>query len=483
MRTPSSRKALRKALALAALAVLVTCRSAERGPPPPAGIVLLLGDDHGRDDVGVLGHPSVRTPALDALAREGLTFTGVRAVTAICLPSRAALLTGLHPESNGVFGFYDLREGVVPLTVRLADAGFFCGIVGKHHIYPFEAYRFHYAPDMTAEQGRDVERVVADVRGFFDARAVRAPGAPYFLLVAFFDAHRPFPRAGGTGMEAPVPHPTDPARVALPPYLPDLPKVREEVSGYLDAVQRLDRTVAGVLSELDRRGADDALVLYTSDHGAPFPFAKSTVYEAGLAVPFLARWPGHVPAGRTTDALVSLVDVAPTLLELARVAAPELEGRSFAPLLLGRADAHRTHLFATQTDHLRPPSRPMRSVRTERYHYIVNFDGKAPLTIESVTTEAWDAMVEAAGGDPQLAQRVQHFLERPPEELYDLARDPHELDDRGRDPAFAAVRAELRALMLDDMRAIDDPFLFIASGATDADRDRTRDAYERWRDR
>ncbi len=459
-----------------------TCHSLPAGSGRPAGVLLVVADDHGQGDVGVYGHPVVRTPALDALAAEGMRFDGVRAVTAICQPSRATLLTGLHPISTGVFGFYPLKEGVRTLPLRLSEAGFFCGLVGKRHLQPFEAFGFEWSRERSPAEGREESVILGDTRAYLD-ELERRGRPPFFLMVALFDAHRPFPRPGGIGMELAVLDPLDPARVPVPPYLFDVPGVREEVAAYLDAVGRADRVVGGVLAELEhRRLARRTLVIYTADHGPAFPFAKTTAYDAGLAVPFLVRWPDRVRPGTTSGALASFVDVAPTLLDLLGVSGEGLEGASFAPVLLGERRTHRSVLFASQTDHLRLPSRPIRSIRTARYHYVLNLFGERQLTIEAVTTPTWRAMEKAAASDEDLAQRMSTFLNRPQEELFDLEADPLERENLALDPGLADVRQELGEALLSEMRALDDPLLHVAPSATDADRERSRAGFEAWND-
>lgn len=481
MAAGAERPARRTLAALALLALACRAGEPEAPEPPPApgrpeaprAVVLFVADDLSRDDVGAWGGRDARTPAFDGLASAGLRFDGAHAVTAICQPSRAALLTGLHPHSNGVYGFYGLADGVVPLPALLARAGWLTGIVGKSHLQPLAAYGFEFervsAP--RSEASRSPERLAADVAAFLVERARRG-APPCFLWVAPHDPHRPFPASG-----------VAPEDVTVPAWLPDLPEVRAERAGYAAAVERLDRALGLVLTELERAGlADDALVLATSDHGAPFPFAKTTLYEAGLAVPLAVRWPGRVAPGGATSALVSLVDVAPTVLELAGVAAPRSsEGRSFARLLRAPGGSHRSHLFATQTDQLRLPSRPIRSVRDARFHYLFNFAPELPLTSEAVTTPSFAAMSAAAERDGEVAARVLRLLHPPAEELYDLAADPAELRDLAADPAHAGELERQRARLLADMRELRDPLLFVLPGADEADRARTRDAYDAWR--
>ena len=364
------------ASALVLVSAAACLSSGGAGDAARPSILLLVGDDHGRADAGCYGNSDARTPNLDRLAAEGARFTGMHAVTAICQPSRAALFTGRYPISTGVYGFYPLDRDVEPLSALLADAGYDCGLVGKQHIAPLDRYRFTFTAPLSKDEGRDMARYVQGTREFLDEKR---EDAPFFLVVAFHDPHRPFPTTGvDSGPAAEVPGGVDRAALRVPDGFPDTPAVREDVGGYLDAIGRLDAGVGGVLSLLEERGLlDDTLVVYTSDHGPPFPFAKTTLYGRGLAVPFLVRWPGRVAPGTIESSLFSLVDVAPTLLEAAGESSPrEVEGTSFLPDLLGVADRGRAWIFASQTDHLYLPSTPMRSVADARFRYIYNFINK-----------------------------------------------------------------------------------------------------------
>lgn len=454
-----------RALARLTLVALAACSSQgdESSPPgSPPNLLLLVADDVGRDDLD-----RARTPRLDALAASGVRFDGVHAVTAICQPSRAALLTGRRPHASGVYGFYTLRTGVPALGTLLANAGYATGLVGKRHLTPVEAYGFDRVLPLDKAE-RNAARYVERVREFLDARDREAP---FLLVVAFHDAHRPF------GLEP------EGTPGAPPPELPDLPAVRADYAAYLAAIERLDGSVGAVLDELDARGlSGSTLVLFTADHGPPFPFAKTTLYERGLAVPFLAAWPGTARAGAVDDGLRSLLDLVPTLLEVAGAPAPDgLAGASFREALFhdSRAGA-RERLFAEQTDHLRLPSTPMRSVRDERWQYVLNLFPEHAVVVDALATPTWEAMLEVAPDDAAVLRRVTAFVERPAEELYDLATDPHQLVNLAEAPEHAARRARMRRALVDQLVRTGDPFVWRLDDVDAATREAARPAYEAW---
>ncbi|MFN0151584.1 MAG: sulfatase [bacterium] len=457
-------------------------------------ILLFTADDHGKLDSGCYGNDAVRTPTLDSLAASGLVFDNMHTTTAICCPSRTALMTGLYPHTSGVFGLKPADDAVVPLTSRLVDAGYVCALVGKRHLAPWEAYRFEYAPTdpKQEEGGRSIAAYEADVRGFFQRRRVESDTRPFFLMVNFHDPHRPFREQFVDADAKPF------AAVRIPPTIPDIAEARDEFTLYYHYIERLDRGVALCLAALRDAGlADNTLVIYTSDHGAAFPFAKTTLYEAGLCVPFIASWPGHTVAHSRTAALASFVDFAPTILDVAGAPLPaELQGESFAAQLRtdaahaardasasGEPGANDTRreacVYGSQTDDIFRPSFPMRSVRCGTWKYIYNFSDKPDAASANVTTGlTWQGMLAAAVTDTTLATRVALYERRPREELFDLARDPFELTNLAADPHYESTLADLRHKLVAHMDAINDPLLAILPFATTTQQSRLRPAYD-----
>ena len=236
----------------------------------------------------------------------------------------------------------------------------------------------------------------------------------------------------------------------VPPYLVDTPETRHERAAYYDLIAELDRLIGRILDDLEAAGqARDTIVVFASDHGAGFAFEKWTNYDAGLRVPLVVRWPGRVAAGTRSDAMVSLVDLLPTLLDLAGAPSPEdLDGRSFADVLRGRERTHRSLAFGIHTNLgiVNGGPYPIRSVRDERYHYVRNLDatGAFKNNITEAGQGGWPSWVERAASDPFAAARVARYQHRPGEELYDLANDPFELADLAADPGHRDVLERLR---------------------------------------
>lgn len=430
-------------------------------PRPRPNIVLITGDDHSRLDCGCYGNRFVHTPNLDRLAADGMRLDRAFTVTAVCTPSRSCLMSGLYPHTNGSYGFEPMNKDVRLCPEYLAEAGYRTGCVGKLHLKPerYDAYASHITYE-ALEHGRDLEGYSAAVDDFLGAGGE----APIYLEVGFGYPHRPFPTPGVTiGKAKQVSDPHDPADVWVPPNLADLPAVRGELAQYYDAVRLLDDGIGRVLDLIARHGlTDNTVVIYAADHGRAFPFAKTTLYDDGLNVPFVVRWPGRIAAGSTSKAMVHFVDVLPTLLDIAGVAAPDhLQGRSFGPLLRGRTDAHRDEVFGSHTTHFYRPHCPSRSIRTEEFLYIFNLAAGNEFLSDSLVGITYDAMAHAAQHDTELNHRLHRLKFRPREELYDVRADPFQLRNLLDSSGHDAQRDQMRQRLASFMQRIDDPWLDI----------------------
>ncbi len=412
-------------------------------------IVVFLADDLGWADGSPFGGDDIRTPNMARLAADGMTFTHAFVASPSCAPSRAALLTGLNPLRNGAMLNHSRpRAGVKTWPDYFRELGYEVAAIGKTaHYAQVTTYGFDHASHYGYHQDDCVEAAVAWL-------GRRESERPLCLIVGTNWPHVPWP-------ERP---PGDPAGVSLPPTLADTPATRRARSRYEAAVALADRDLGLVYDAARERLGPDTLFVFASDHGSQFPFGKWNAYDAGIRSPLIVAWPGRVRPGTTSDALVSLIDVLPTLLEAAGTPPPgEIDGRSFLGVLRGERDAHRERVFATHSGDLPMNRYPIRAVRTRRWKYIRNLDpgaehhthvdrGKAG----SDGREYWDSWVEAAKADPVAAGIVRRYHRRPPEELYDLDADPWERDNLASDPSHAGELARLRAELDDWMEEQDD---------------------------
>jgi uncharacterized sulfatase len=435
--------AKRAAALLAAALALAAC--GDRGEDAPErlpNVLLLVSDDQSAADVGAYGNPVVATPNIDALAREGMTFDRAYTPEAMCTPSRTSLLTGLYPIRHGAHRNHSfVRDGVRSVPHYFAPLGYRVVLAGKTHFGPAEAFPFELLPGSYIGPGQTrIDQQMDDIRA-----VVQDTSRPFFLVVADARPHSVDSEPGGW----PDPLRYAPEDVVIPPYLVDTPQTRFERAAYHDLITELDGLIGRILDELDAAGQTrDTIVVFLSDHGAGFAFEKWTNYDAGLRVPLVVRWPGRVPAGARSDALVSLIDLLPTLLELVGAPPQELDGTSFAGVLRGRARQHRDLIFGIHTNLgiLHGGPYPIRSVRDERYHYVRNLNASFAFTnnITAVGQGGWPSWLERAVSDPFAASRVERYQHRPDEELYDLASDPHELDVVAGNPGHGDVLQRLR---------------------------------------
>lgn len=403
-------------------------------------ILLIISHDTGRH-LGCYGRP-VATPNLDRLAREGVLFTQAFCPAPQCCASRASLLTGRVPHRHGLIGLvhrgFRLRPDVPRLPALLARAGYATHLFGLQHEAPEAAdlgYT-HVHPAATTHCG-DVAPLVA---AFLTSR----PTQPFFAAVGVFETHRPFPASPG---------PWD--TVVVPAFLPDAPEIRRDIADLNLAVARLDAAVGQILAALDRAGlAERTLVLYTTDHGIAFPGAKATLFEPGIEIALIARGPGGFGGGQVIEAMVTIMDLFPTLLGLAGVLPPaDIDGRDLGPLVRGEVTCLRQRVFLELTYHAAYD--PMRGVRTPRYKYIRSFEPRPwwfPPNIDGGPrmqgyTKDWFRQHR-----PEVFERP-----RPPELLFDLTADPLEQHNLADDPAMAGVLATLRQEVAEWMARTDDP--------------------------
>ncbi|MBN1442322.1 MAG: sulfatase [Planctomycetes bacterium] len=428
-------------------------------------ILLFTADDLHDESVGAFGgRPEGLTPRLDRFARQGMRFDRAHVNAAICAPSRAVIATGLYSHRSGAMGFFKARAGTPDIVTTFQRAGYLAGILGKvGHSTPTDSMRWDYEFDQKdLGNGRNPEIYHQRSRTFLER--CRKEGKPFYFMVNSHDPHRPYCNperlTAGAAMPSRI---YKPSEVAVPGFLPDLPGVREELSQYLNSARRLDDTFGRVLDALEESGfARSTLVVFLSDNGIAVPFAKCNTWFHSTRTPLLVRWPGVVEAGSENRGdFVSGVDLFPTFLEAAGVVGPEsLDGRSFVPLLRGKTQTGRDHVFTQIDKKAGGDAVPMRCVQSRRYGYIYSpFSDGRHVYRNNNEGLCMKAMQEAARSDPAVAARIALFRYRVPEELYDLEKDPdclkNLIDSPEHRKAIDALRARLHAWM----EATADPML------------------------
>ena len=443
-----------------------TPRSARHGSAA-ANILLITADDMHGTTPGCFGGPAEATPRLDRLASQGTIFRRAHVPVAVCQPSRSALLTGRWPHRNGAEGFQPIADGVPLLTDVLRKAGYLAGILGKvEHLQPAERFVWDLRLGMRElGMGRGPAAYGRAAAEYFD-RASRS-GQPWFLMANAHDPHRPF---HGSALEqerfsgaerAAIPAPSKvfaPGEEPVPGFLPDIEGVRTEYAEYLSSSRRCDDVAGAVLDALDATGhADDTVVVFLSDNGMAFPFAKANCYLQSTLTPLIIRWPGVTrPRTAHDTGFVSTLDLFPTFCAAAGAVLPDgLDGRSLLPLLGGEQQQDRDAVFTVFHETAAKNRFEMRCVQTAEFGYIRNYwsDGETEYRAENMTGLSWNAM----RADPALAARVDFYLHRVPEELYDLHTDPSCLANLAGNPGHAEILARMRKLLAEWMTTTADP--------------------------
>ena len=451
---------------VAPLAAQVADPAADLAP----NILFLLSDDHSFPYLGCYGYPDMRTPHIDRLAADGLLFHRAFQAAPQCVPSRTALMTGRSPVSARVGRFNTpLPADIITLPDLLKKAGYFTGVARRiYHLDgpgkgPQAGYvgevieREHlktFAPRLDFVDTSGPGNTVKVVNRFLD----QVPKAkPFFLWVNFNDPHHPWDKNA-------IQPPHDPSKLKLPAHLPDLPGVRQDLADYLGEITRVDSEVKSILDILEARGlAKNTLAIFMGDNGMALPHGKGSLYDPGLHVPLMARWPGKIKPGSNTKELISGEDITPTLLDAAGLAkAPGMSGRSFLKLLRGDATYQpRTHIFAARLQHGSATMTPnikssgwdlSRCVRNQRYKLIYNATPWVEYQpVDSARDPGWLQMKAAheAGKMDATLGRAYFTHPRPIYELFDLNEDPSELNNLAGRPDLAAIERDLRKALIE----------------------------------
>jgi N-sulfoglucosamine sulfohydrolase len=440
---------------LALMAVLLGATlalSAEPSPQRP-NILLVTVDDMNWNSVGAFGAPiNDITPHIDALARAGRRYERAYVAASNCSPSRVALQTGLTPQQSGATGFFYIDDSDTPtIATVLRRAGYVTGVIGKAaDTDPAPGGRRYW--DIAENFGtarKHSSAAISQAAARFFGTASRAE-RPFYLVVNIADPHKPNfndAEASASGADFFVPSRIiAEEEVTVPAFLPDLPGIRVDVRNYLNSVKRADDALGAIMAALRTSGLEEeTLVIFLSDHGMPFPFAKSSVYDNGLHTPLVIRWPGRVAPGGVESGLVSSLDLMPTILDAAGVAMPE--GPDYTGQSLVRTNApDRSYVFGSFDENARGYPVPMRGTIGRDWAYVFNAwsDSEHALKNDDMNHASFKAMVRHAATDAAVKARLDYYLSPPVEELCHIAVDPDCLTNLAGDPAFAGILEQLR---------------------------------------
>jgi len=414
-------------------------------------VLYLHSHDTGRY-VQPYGH-AVPTPAYQRLAEEGVLFRQNFCIGPTCSPSRAALLTGQTPHSCGQLGLahrgFELEHPERHLAWTLRSNGYATTLVGVQHVVRNEPDRIAATGyERSFTEGRNAARVTPTTLELLREHATGPRDKPFYMDIGFTETHRVFHDAAPSQSTA-----EDPRYCLPPPPLPDTPETRKDMADFKASARVLDGAIGQILDALDEHGlADDTLVILTTDHGIAFPQMKCNLTDHGTGVLLIVRGPAshlQLRGGAAVDAMVTHLDVFPTVCEVAGITPPDwLQGASLVPLAGGEVNHLHEAIFGEVNYHV--PYEPQRSVRTERWKYIRRYDnfGK-PLLANCDDGPSKDILLRYGWSDQDTAT----------EQLYDLVFDPQERHNLIWDDRYRETKSEMGKRLEDWMKETADPLL------------------------
>jgi N-sulfoglucosamine sulfohydrolase len=475
-------------------------------------IIFFITDDES-PTLGCYGDSVAKTPHIDALAADGTVFENAFATTASCSASRSVVMSGLHNHKNGQYGHehafhkFSSFANVIGLSMPrvLANAGYRTCHIGKYHVAPEEVYHFE---TYLKGNGRNAVEMANKCEEVIRSEADK----PFFIYFATSDPHR----GGGQDANFAGEHKPDlfgnkpdkgahdgveevfydPKVVPIPAFLPDTPESRSELAHYYQSCSRIDQGVGRLVEILKEAGKyDQTLFVFTADHGMAFPGGKTTVFEGGLRVPFVVRNPYQSERGVRSEALISHVDITPSLLDFAggldtKINGPKAwvdpdkywkekpyaarqnrgskagayrsyHGRSWIPIL-GEGDPKGwDEIHASHTFHEIQMYYPMRVIRDRKYKLIWNIAHGLPYPFASDLWAAstWQAQWEKGMDAPYGQKTVGEYVNRPAFELYAIDKDPNESSNLAGNPEYADVLKEYQDKLKAFQKKMDDPWI------------------------
>jgi arylsulfatase A-like enzyme len=412
-------------------------------------IILFITHDQGQF-LGCYDTPqtpnSLHTPNLDKLAKDGVRFTNYFCTAPQCSPSRGSIQTSLYPHQNGLMGLVNRGWTLPPhnktMPMYLRENGYSTHLLGlQHESVDAKTLGYDTISKRMKDYNYDTKKMLSEYKRFFERH--KDDEKPFYANLGVIEIHRPFEIWS---------EPVDPKKVIVPPFLPESENVREDLGLFYGIINPVDETIGKIINILDETGLrENSLFIYTTDHGSPFPRAKCTLYDPGIKTLLIMNCPNNVffSGGKIFEQMISNIDLLPTLLDFIGAKIPEnIEGKSFLPVLKNTTLSFRSEIFTEKSYH--DMYDPMRSVRTNKFKYIRNFEPsqflyKIPIYME-----------KGLSGQG-LKDKIK--IERTREELYDLKKDPLERNNLAYNVAYNDVLLELRQTLHNWMNKTDDPLL------------------------
>ena len=393
-------------------------------------IFIYIADDQNSWDYEIFGNNQVKTNNFDRLVHEGLRFSNAYTTQAVCAPSRSQLFTGLFPMKNGCYANHLPVRNVKDINDFMSELGYDVVLAGKGHIKPNSVFNWtRYFPTNSHRliPINKVEDYITNTE------------KPICIIFSSDLPHGPFPKSNGYNNK---PLDYDPTTMNISS------KIGDFKAGYYQNIEDDNAQLGRVLNMLETvSDFDDSIFIYISDHGLK---GKWSVRETGLKIPMVIRWPNVIPPNTTNDKLVSIVDILPTIIEISGGEKIErLDGKSLTPILSNTNISFRDYIFgiATRQNIQKCYVFPSRSVRDNRYKYVVNYNAKEVVQDNLGSNKHINYFIERGANQ---------FANVPFEELYDLERDPYEHVNLAQDESLLAIKQKLSTVLNDWMNSQND---------------------------
>lgn len=426
----------------AASLLILFCSTSTKAQDKKPNIIWIITEDISLE-LGCYGDKLVKTPNLDKLASEGLKYTNAFSTAPVCSPSRSAMITAMYQTSIDAQNHrshrdddYALPDPVKPITEYLKKEGYYTvlGEVKEEGLRGYGKTDYNFNLDKSIFDGNDWKG--------------RKIAQPFFAQLMVSVTHRGAIWKGAVQKHQPQINPDD---VILPPFYPNLPVAREDWATYLESIQLMDSYVGNILKRIDDEGiSENTIVIFTSDHGRCMVRDKQFVYDGGIKVPLLIKWPGNLKPGSVNENMVSLIDVSATVLQVAGAALPDyIEGRP----LFGKNAVKRKYIIAAR-DRMDETVDMMRAVRTRKFKYIKNYMPERPYMQPNNYKEqeypVWNLLKQLnSEGKLTPAQALFVAPVKPAEELYDIRKDPFEIHNLALNPKYNSRIFGMRKILND----------------------------------
>ena len=409
--------------------------SAQNNKP---NVIIFIADDVSFDDFGCYGNKQVQTPNIDKLAAAGIRFTNFYLTASSCSPSRNSIITGRYPHNTGAAELHTQPPvEMVSFPEMLKNNGYYTVSSGKFHLGEYARRGFNLIHEDIKQVGNGGEEK------WMSAITGRPKNKPFFMWFAAFDAHRDWGENSFSGTHKPD-------ELEPPFYLADGMKTKTDLAAYYDEIKRFDHHVGQIVAELKRQKVlDNTIIIVMADNGRPFPHSKTRVNDRGMKTPFLVHWPKKIKKSAISNSLVSVIDIAPTILDIAGIGAPEqFQGKSFSKIIKKPQSTFRKTVFAEHNWH--DYEAHERMVRDKNYMYILNsrpfFPQLGPA--DAVGSPSYEELIEVKKKGQITEFQADIFVNpRPQEEFYDVNADPFQFNNLASNAEVANEMERLRKVL------------------------------------